>query len=133
MAKDNEDFLFLKKIGEFVNISKNERHDLHNRVSSLKVKEAQFKQKEAAFEASLYKIAKALYETDFLFDSGDIEEFVKDASENPESLATMFKRVCDATDVSVMGKTASVAATKMVDDPIMRKAGLLGSSSSRID
>lgn len=130
---NKDDILFLQKIGEFVTISKSERHELKNRVSSLKEKEAQFKQKQTQFESALYKIAKALYETDFLFDSSDIEEFVKDASENPESLAKMFKRVCDATDVSVMGKTASVAATKSVDDPIMRRAGLLGTSSSRID
>jgi ribosome-binding ATPase YchF (GTP1/OBG family) len=73
-------------------------------------------------EQSLRKAAEAMYSSDFLNDEDEKSVFVKRAKEDPNFLARVVERVCQAADVSYMGKIASVKASPATDDPVMRRA-----------
>ena len=122
------DKILMNKVAEYVQTSLGTIKELKN---TLKTKEAAELEREESYQSSLKKAANALYESDFLTDDFEKKEFMKKAKEDPTYLASVIIKVCNAADVSLIGKPARVAATKTSEyDPVMARA--FGSSSGNL-
>jgi predicted urease superfamily metal-dependent hydrolase len=124
----------LHKVENFVKVALSEISDLQQKVSALQVKQAEeVLQSNREFEAALKKAAEAMYNSDFINDEDEKMNFVKKAQQDPKYLARMVERVCNAADVSYMGKSSSVKSSTPSDDPVMRRAFGYGGSYSLLD
>lgn len=122
MKVDNNQFL--SKMAEFTNVAINEIDHLQETVLEYRKKEAADQIAEVRYSSALDKVAKALYDTDFLTDEIEKRKFIKQAKEDPAYLAKMLIKVCEAADVAQLGKTAKVASgiKEGFDDPVARRA-----------
>lgn len=128
MSKDTieVDKLFLQKIAEFTNIVVSELNSLRQQLNNNLQKEAGIDQKKDKYRTAVQKVAKALYDSDLDFVTGDFDcrKFTKLAIEDPSYMAKMFEKVCNAADVSSIGKPARVASIKKnaEQDPVYARA-----------
>lgn len=120
------DKIFLQKIAQFTNIVLNELANLREQVNSNLQKEAGLDEQKEQYKVQVQKVAKALYDSDLDFVTGDFDQrkFVKKAVEDPSYMASMFEKVCNAADVSLIGKPARVASVKKKAeyDPVYARA-----------
>lgn len=113
----------LAKIETFVKTALSEISDLKEQVKAYQTKQAAEEvKKNREFEQALKKAAEAMYSADFINDEDEKSLFVKKARENAIYLANIVERVCNASDVAYMGKTASVKSSNQFEDPVMRRA-----------
>lgn len=112
----------LHKIEQFVKIALDEIAGLRQQLQAQQVKIAEANLQEKELERALKKAAQAMYDSDFINDEDEKALFVKKAKEDSKYLATVIERVCNAADVSYMGKVASVKTAPQTDDPVMRRA-----------
>lgn len=115
------DEIFLQKMANFVNIATNEISSLKSQVNEKLQKEASDNSK---YLASIKRAAQVLYDTDFITDDTERQKFMKQAAEDPSYVASVLEKVCNAADVSLIGKPARVAARskKAEFDPVMARA-----------
>ena len=114
----------LQKFAEFINLTVAELRSLRAQVNTHLQKEANDKQQ---YRQAVSKVASALYNSDLDFITGDFDhqKFIKLASEDPTYLARTFEKVCNAADVSLIGRPARVAAIKKqgnYSDPVYAHA-----------
>jgi len=118
--------VFLQKFAEFTSIAIAEINSLRAEVKSKMQKEAGEDSNKIRYQVALKKVANALYNSDLDFITGDFDHrrFIKLASEDPSYLARMFEKVCNAADVSLIGRPARVAATRKQAsyDPVYARA-----------
>jgi len=129
------DKLFLQKFAEFTKVVLSEIKSLRSQLSEQMNKTAEHDEQMASYHDSVAKIAEALYNSDFDFIIGsDRKKFIKKAADNPELLATAFQKVCEASDVTLIGRPARVAAKKKIAsyDPVYAKAFGLGTNNESI-
>ncbi len=123
------DKLFLQKFAEFTKVVISELKQLRSQLSDQMSKEAQHDEQQENYYNSVVKIANALHQTDydFIIDN-DRKKFIKKASENPALLAEVFSKVCEASDVTLIGRPARVAAKSKIAnyDPVYARAFGLG-------
>jgi hypothetical protein len=128
MSKDTieVDKILLQKIAEFTNIVLSEIKSLREQVNNNLQKEAGADLKKEKYQTAVQKVAKALYDSDLDFITGDFDQrkFIKLAIEDPSYMARMFEKVCNAADVSLIGKPARVATIKKKAeyDPVYARA-----------
>ncbi len=128
MSKDiiEIDKIFLQKIAEFTNIVLNELKELRAQVNNNLQKEAGVNEQREKYRLSVQKVAKALYNSDLDFITGDFDHrrFIKMATEDPSYMARMFEKVCNAADVSSLGKLSNVVVNKQasINDPVYLRA-----------
>lgn len=116
---------FLQKFAEFTKLALAELHRLRAQLSNQLQKEASENIKKAEYHNALVKVANVLNESDFDFVTGtyDSRTFIKKASEDPSYLAKVLMKVCEAADVSLIGKPARVATNrKVANDPVYNRA-----------
>lgn len=118
MNPENE---FRDKVACFVKQAMADIEDLQGKLRQVEEKQAQ---EHEDFEKALRKAAQALYESDFINEEAGKKIFIKKASESPAYLASVIEKVCNAADVSLIGRPARVAArSKNAEyDPVMAKA-----------
>jgi hypothetical protein len=118
--------LFLHKFAEFTNLVVSELNSLKDQLSDQLQKEASLNRTKENYKQAVIKVAGALYNSDLEFITGDFDQrkFIKLASEDPSYLARTFEKVCNAADVSLIGKPARVAAIKKqaAYDPVYAQA-----------
>ena len=112
----------LHKVENFVKVALTEITDLQQQVASYKIKQAEELQASKELEAALKKAAQAMYDSDFINDDEEKKIFVKKAKEDSKYLARVVERICNAADVSYMGKSANVKSSSHSEDPVMRRA-----------
>jgi hypothetical protein len=113
----------LLKIQEFVKVALHEIKDLKEQLNLVQEKRASEQiKKDKELDNVLRKAAEAMYNSDFITDEDEKAIFVKRAKEDVKYLASVVERVCNAADVSYMGKVASVKSSNESDDPVMRRA-----------
>lgn len=126
---------FLSKIAEFTTLAISEigtlRKSSEEKIHSLELEKQAHEDWKDTYEISLIKAAKSLYESDFITDESERKNFIKKAKEDPTYLAKVIEKVCNAADVSLIGKPARVAArSKEAEyDPVMARAFGLNSST----
>jgi hypothetical protein len=123
----------LNKIETFVKLALSEIADLHNQLKEQQIKQAEEKVKDKALEDALKKAADAMYSSDFIIDEEEKALFVKKAKEDSSYLAKIVERVCNASDVAYMGKTATVKSSNQSEDPVLRRAFGYDSSYNLLD
>lgn len=121
------DINFLHKIADFIKVSTSEIVRLQKVAEQSLQKEAADNETKSRYKQSVMKVATALYDSDFDFVTGDFDhrQFVKLAMEDPSYLARKFEQVCNAADVSLIGKPARVAAVTKhaeLNDPVYTRA-----------
>lgn len=119
------DIFFLQKFAEFTKVALSELNKLKKQLSTQMEKEAQYDSSREEYVNSVEKIAEVLHDSDYDFIVGNSKkEFIKKASENPYFMADAFKKICEASGVSLIGRPARVAATKKVAsyDPVYARA-----------
>jgi HSP90 family molecular chaperone len=120
------DTLFLQKIAEFTKLALSEIHNLRATVKEQLQKEASAEQSDAQYRQAVKKVASALYNSDLDFVTGDFDhqQFIKVATADPSYLAKTFEKICNASDVSSIGRPARVAAIKKQAsyDPVYARA-----------
>lgn len=129
------DKLFLQKFAEFTKVVISELKNLRTQLDSQMSKTASHDEQLETYHNSVVKIANVLYETDFDFVlKGDRKNFIKNASANPFLLAEAFGKVCEAADVTLIGRPARVAAKQKIAsyDPVYARAFGLGNSQDTI-
>lgn len=118
--------IFLQKFAEFTSLVVSELNSLRSQVQSHLQKEASVESQQTKYKQAVNKVASALYNSDLEFITGDFDhrKFIKLASEDPSYLARTFEKVCNAADVSLIGKPARVAAIKKqaAYDPVYNRA-----------
>jgi len=118
--------IFLQKFAQFTNLVLTELNNLREQVSEHLQKEASTESDKMKYKQAVSKVASALYNSDMDYLTGDFDQkkFLKQASADPTYLAKTFEKVCNAADVSVMGRPARVAAMKKqaVYDPVYAHA-----------
>lgn len=125
MSKDTIEIekMFLQKFAEFTSLVIAELNYL--RSQNLQ-KQASLNEGKASYKQAVVKVANALHNSDLDYVTGDFDyqKFIKKASEDPTFLARTFEKVCNAADVSVMGKPARVAAIRKQAefDPVYARA-----------
>ena len=113
----------LHKVEEFVKVALAEISDLSKQVNVYKTKEAAATyRQDKELDTALKKAAEAMYSSDFITDEDEKALFVKKAKEDSKYLARIVERVCNAADVSYMGKSASVKSSTQSEDPVVRRA-----------
>lgn len=131
------DKMFLQKFAEFTTLVLSELKTLRSQLSEKMAKEASHDEKQQDYYDSVVKIAAVLNSSDFDFViNGDRKKFIKNASANPNLLADVFEKVCEAADVTLIGRPARVAAVKKTAsyDPVYARAfGLSHNSDSVMD
>jgi hypothetical protein len=117
---------FLQKFAEFTKLVLSELDNLREQISDNMQKEASLQEDQIRFEAALTKAANAMYNSDLDFITGDFDhrKFIKLAKNDPTYLARTLEKVCNAADVSLIGKPARVAAVrkKAEFDPVYAQA-----------
>lgn len=105
---------FLQKFAEFTSLVVAELNSLRSQIASHMQKQASDDSSKLKYKQAVTKVATALYNADLDFVTGDFDhrKFIKLASEDPTYLAKTFEKVCNAADVSLIGKPARVAAIK---------------------
>lgn len=105
--------IFLQKFAEFTSLVVAELNHLRAQVNNNLQKEASTESNKAKYQQAVAKVATALYNSD-LDIAGDFDhrKFIKLANEDPTYLAKSFEKVCNAADVSLIGRPARVAAIK---------------------
>ena len=118
--------IFLQKFAEFTSLVVAEVNNLRAQVQSHLQKEASVETDKGQYKQAVTKVANALYNSDLDFITGDFDhrKFIKRASEDPSYLARTFEKVCNAADVSLIGRPARVAAIKKQAsfDPVYARA-----------
>lgn len=118
--------LFLHKFAEFTSLVVSELNSLKSQLTEQLQKEASLNQARESYKQTVIKVANALYNSDLEFITGDFDQrkFIKLACEDPSYLARTFEKVCNAADVSLIGKPARVAAIKKqaAYDPVYAQA-----------
>lgn len=91
---------------------------------SFEDQETQTMQKQAKFETDLRKVAKVLYEADWLLDDYEKKAFIKKAKEDPSVVLDMLIKISNASGVTMIGRPARVAVDKISEEmtPVMKKA-----------
>jgi hypothetical protein len=112
----------LHKIESFVKVALDEIADLKEQLQQQSLKTAAQEVQNKEFDTALKKAAEAMYSSDFINDEEEKITFMKKAKEDPKYLAKIVERVCQAADVSYMGKSATVKASNHTDDPVLRRA-----------
>lgn len=124
----------LHKIEKFVKVALDEIEDLKQQVHTYQAKEAEAKQdSDKELDIVLKKAAEAMYNSDFINDEDEKALFVKKAKEDSKYLAKIVERVCNAADVSYLGKSAAVKSSQQTDDPVLRRAFGYDSNYSLLD
>jgi len=124
----------LHKIETFVKTALAEISDLQQQVASQQNKQAEVQQQNSReLDAALRKAAEAMYSSDFINDEDEKALFVKKAKEDSKYLAKIVERVCNASDVAYMGKSAAVKSSVQTDDPVLRRAFGYNSAYSLLD
>jgi hypothetical protein len=124
----------LHKIEKFVKVALSEIDELKQQLYTFQSKEASEKlQNDKELDNALKKAAEAMYNSDFINDEDEKALFVKKAREDAKYLAKIVERVCNAADVSYMGKSASVKSSQQSDDPVLRRAFGYDSNYSLLD
>jgi hypothetical protein len=114
---------FLTKVETFTKIAMSEISSLKNKVAEQEEQLEKASSTQLSFNKELRKVAKILYETDFLNDETEMALFVKRASENPQHLINTLTKVCKAADVLNFGTVAKAAMHKAAEyDPVMARA-----------
>lgn len=115
---------FLQKVAEFASVMIKELSTLRSQVNVGMQKEAGIKDKNDKYFKSLQKVAKVLYDTDFITDEIERHNFLKLASEDPSYLAKVLEKVCNANDVGSFAKVAhtSVRKNTAAYDPVYARA-----------
>jgi hypothetical protein len=125
----------LVKFAEFTSAVMTELRDLRGKVEYHQTKVAQDCLETEQYQQAVIKVANALYDSDLDFVTGDFDrrKFIKKAMEDKTYLAKTLEKVCNAADVSLIGKPARVAANKKVasNDPVYARA--FGYSSNNSD
>lgn len=117
--------LLLQKFAEFTTLVLSELNNLRTQIKTQMKKEAQYDSQQDDYLDSVTKIAEVLHNSDYDFIIGESrKDFVKKASANPGMVADAFRKVCEASGVSLIGSPARVAATKKIAsyDPVYAKA-----------
>lgn len=116
----------LQKFAEFTTAVMRELADLRASKDYSLRKQAEQEEERERYLASVVKVADALHDSDFDFVTGDFnrQQFIKRAMQDPSYLARTLEKVCNAADVSLIGKPARVAATKSkaIIDPVYARA-----------
>lgn len=146
MILDSEDDkLFFNKLGSYIKIASHKVSQLDEKVSNLedtiliyRKKQASDELKQIQAESSLQKAALALYNADHITDESEKRKFLKLAKENPAYLADILVKVCNASDVATLGKTARASSKSRSPngeyDPVHAKAfGYSQGQSSILD
>lgn len=124
----------LHKIETFVKTALAEISDLKHQVASQQNKQAEAQQQsDRELDNALRKAAEAMYSSDFINDEDEKALFVKKAKEDSKYLAKIVERVCNASDVAYMGKSATIKSSVQTDDPVLRRAFGYNSSYSLLD
>jgi hypothetical protein len=131
------DKLFLQKFAEFTKVVLSELKHLRGQLSEQMAKEASYDEQQETYYNSVVKIANVLHESDYDFViGGDRKKFIKKASANPLLIAEAFGKVCEASDVTLIGRPARVAARSKIAsfDPVYARAfGLGGNHETLVD
>lgn len=127
MSKKIEvDKVLLQKFAEFIDIALSEIKGLRNQVSYHLTKQAEQNTTLERYQESVIKVSNALYNSDLDFVVGDFDrrKFIKRAMEDPSYLARTLEKVCNAADVTNIGKPARVAVNKQaaMNDPVYARA-----------
>mgnify|MGYP000966961232 CR=1 FL=1 len=128
MSKNNENIEtnLLLKFAEFTKLVLKEIRSLREENAFHMKKQASADEEKARYQESVIKVANALYNSDLEFVTGDFDrrKFIKRAMEDPSYMARTLEKVCNAADVSLIGKPARVAANKKVAnyDPVYVRA-----------
>jgi len=116
----------LLKFAEFTGVVMGEIKSLRSQLSQQMQKAAAHDTAKSQYQQSVIKVAEALYNSDFDLVTGDFDrrKFIKRAMEDPSYLAQTLEKVCNAADVSLIGKPARVAANKKLAsyDPVYARA-----------
>lgn len=124
----------LHKIEAFVKTALAEISDLKQQVATQQSKQAEAQlQNDRELDNALRKAAEAMYSSDFINDEDEKALFVKKAKEDSKYLAKIVERVCNASDVAYMGKSAAIKSSVQTDDPVLRRAFGYNSSYSLLD
>ncbi len=119
----NVDRLFLQKVAQFTSLMVAEVNNLKAQLNVQLTKKAQV---DESYSNAVNKAAVALYNADLDFLTGDVDhqKFKKRASEDPTYLARTLEKVCNAADVTLIGRPARVAAMKKqaFHDPVYVRA-----------
>lgn len=129
------DIFFLQKFAEFTKVALSEIDNLKSQLDKQIKKEARYDSSQEDYSDSIRKIADILHSSDYDFIIGDSrKEFIKKASENPFFVADAFRKVCEASGVSLIGRPARVAATRKVAslDPVYARAFGVNATNSFI-
>ena len=124
----------LYKVETFVKVALDKISNLEHQVATLQTKAAeQTVRQDKELDQALKKAAEAMYSSDFINDEDEKALFVKKAKEDSKYLAKIVERVCNAADVSYMGKAATVKSSSQTEDPVIRRAFGYGGDYSLLD
>jgi len=123
----------LHKVEKFVKVALSQIATLQNELQQQSLQITEKTANDRDYERALKKAAQAMYDSDFILDEEEKVTFVKKAQQDPKYLAKVIERVCNAADVSYMGKSANVKASTHSDDPVMRRAFGYDSNYSLLD
>ena len=126
----------LTKIAGFTKLAINEIDSLKKEISHFEQVARQEEALKENYASSVKLAAEALYSSYFITDEYEKKIFIKRAKEDPTYLAKVIEKVCNAADVSLIGKPARVARQINKDaayDPVMAKAFGVGATASLVD
>ena len=115
---------FLTQVAQFIKLAIDNNEELQDQVY-LQKKEAAIKDLDKEkYRVALMKAADILYDTDFLGSEVEKRTFVKKAMEDQVYVVRTLEKLAEASDVSQIGRPASVAARpKSAEyDPVMDAA-----------
>ena len=122
----------LTQVANFIKVAVNTNEELESTVLELRKKQAAEALDQDRYEMALRKAADVLYDSDFLTDEREKRTFIRKAAEDPTYIVRMLENVCQASDISQLGKVAKVSARpkEVAYDPVMARAfpGLYGNS-----
>ena len=122
-----------EKVAQFTKVAVNSMKSLESDIADRNEKIAEYDQKFEEYQTVLKKVAKVLYDTDFITDEDERRSFLKKANDNPAYLANILIKTCNAADVSFLGKASKVKVSSYDNDPIAARAFGWGSNTSLID
>lgn len=117
--------LFLSKVAQFVKLAIDQLDTRQEEIVEMRKTAAAEVFRREAFQTSLEKAARALYNADFITDDLERKRFLKKATDDPSYLSSVIVKVCNAADVALIGSPARVAVRQKQGeefDPVKARA-----------
>ena len=122
----------LSQVAAFIKVAVDTNEELEGTLLELRKKQAAEALDQDRYELALKKAADVLYDSDFLTDEREKRTFIRKAAEDPSYVVRMLENVCQASDISQLGKVAKVSARpkEAAFDPVMARAfpGMYGNT-----